>query len=117
MLGLSETAVAAGPRWFSTPPISTWASCPADYLGAAGLESAVDLLTTDWDGSPVTGSVEVIFYEREWQPQRRQSRSEIFNWVPVDTEVDRVSVTTDDQGKAQPSSSRPPAAPTTSKPA
>ena len=74
----------------------------ADYIVGAGLEASVNLITVDWDSQPVPStSVDVIFYQREWQSQRTQQYGQYTtNWVPVDTEVARDSATTDANGKA-----------------
>ncbi|MCB8923281.1 MAG: Ig-like domain-containing protein [Ardenticatenaceae bacterium] len=75
---------------------------PADYVTTAGRETAVDLNTVDWDGQALGNqSVEVIFYERQWQRQRSADAGFYRTiWEPVDTEVARAQVTTDAQGKA-----------------
>lgn len=76
---------------------------PADYLGMAGQDTAVDLITVGWDRAPVPNSqVEVVFYERTYE----YSRERIYGYyqsvyTPIDTEVDRVTTTTDGQGEAQ----------------
>ncbi|MCI0397315.1 MAG: Ig-like domain-containing protein [Chloroflexi bacterium] len=74
----------------------------SDYLGTAGAEAEVDLITVNWNAQPVANQdVEVVFYRREW----RAIRDEDFNvrytrWEPEDTEVDRVQAATDSQGQA-----------------
>ncbi len=69
----------------------------------AGTEAAVDLLTVDWDGEPLGNQdVEVVFYQREWERKRNSDFGIYFTeWEAIDTEVERATVTTDAQGKAQ----------------
>jgi len=73
-----------------------------DYFGTAGSEAAIELVTVDWEGQSLPNSpVEVVFYQREWIPVRDRQYGQPFTlWEVEDTEVDRQSVTTDDQGKA-----------------
>ncbi|MEW5988505.1 MAG: Ig-like domain-containing protein, partial [Chloroflexota bacterium] len=75
---------------------------PADYIGAAGVENEVNLITVDWRSQPAANTpVEVVFYQREWEYSRVQEYGQYTTkWEPVDTEIDRLTVTTDDQGKA-----------------
>jgi hypothetical protein len=75
---------------------------PSDYLATAGQTATVDLLTTDWAGEPVGNQpVEVVFYQREWQRSRNADFGIYYTeWQPIDTEVERVQVTTDAQGEA-----------------
>ncbi|MCA9974294.1 MAG: Ig-like domain-containing protein, partial [Anaerolineales bacterium] len=75
---------------------------PAEYVTRAGTETAVDLLTVDWDGQPVANQdVEVVFYEREWNSRRINDYGFYrTQWEPVDTEISRAQVRTDGQGKA-----------------
>lgn len=75
---------------------------PTDYVAVAGTKAEVQLVTVDWSGQPLPNqNVEVVFYQREWKSQRDTSFG-IYRtvWEPVDTEVDRASVTTDNVGKA-----------------
>lgn len=75
---------------------------PAEFIAKAGAPAGVNLLTVDWDGQAVSGQdVEVVFYQREWK-RTRDAEFGIYvtRWEPVDTEVDRVRVTTNDLGKA-----------------
>ena len=76
---------------------------PSEYMPLAGTEATVDLLTVDWDGEAVSDQdVEVVFYQREWERQRTSDYGLYFTqWEAIDTEVDRVTVSTDAQGKAQ----------------
>ncbi|MCA9970336.1 MAG: hypothetical protein KC425_08975, partial [Anaerolineales bacterium] len=75
---------------------------PTDYASRAGTETAVDLLTTDWDGRPLGNQdVEVVFYQREWQRKRSTDFGTYLTiWEPVDTEVARAQVQTNAQGQA-----------------
>jgi uncharacterized protein YfaS (alpha-2-macroglobulin family) len=75
---------------------------PSDHIATAGTDTGVDLITVDWDGQPVSNqNVEVVFYHREWE-RSRDSQFGLYytRWEPIDTEVDRVQVTTDSQGRA-----------------
>jgi uncharacterized protein YfaS (alpha-2-macroglobulin family) len=76
---------------------------PDDYLGTAGSDSQVNVITVDWDGRPVANTpVEVVFYQREWQAIRDEQFNTYFTrFEAIDTEVERVEVTTDAQGRAQ----------------
>ena len=76
---------------------------PADFAPAAGTETAVDLLTVDWQGQSLANqNVEVVFYQREWE-MTRDDEFGIYRtvWEPVDTEVARESVTTDANGQGE----------------
>jgi uncharacterized protein YfaS (alpha-2-macroglobulin family) len=75
---------------------------PQDYIATAGIETGVDLITTDWNGEIVPNQeVEVAFYYREWERDRNADFGIYFTrWTPVDTEVVRQSVTTDENGEA-----------------
>ena len=75
---------------------------PAESLVLAGQTASVDLLTTDW-ATESAGNipVEVIFFKREWERIRNNDFGQyLTQWEPVDTEVDRVAVTTDSRGEA-----------------
>ncbi len=73
-----------------------------DYLPVAGRETTLDLLTVDWTGEPVADqSVEVVFYERNWESERSTDFGTYMTvWTPVDTEISRETVTTDGGGEA-----------------
>ena len=73
-----------------------------NWLLDAGDEATVDLLTIDWAGTAVGGqSVEVVFYQRDWQSERvEELGTRVTRWTPEDTEVGRESVTTDADGRA-----------------
>ncbi len=75
---------------------------PDDFIGRANTESTVNLQTIDWDGRSVANQqVEVVFYRREWIPNRNQDYGVYYTrWDTVDTEVARARVTTDAQGRA-----------------
>jgi alpha-2-macroglobulin len=73
------------------------------YVGTAGTSTAVDLITVDWDGQPVSNTpAEVVFYRRQWEPVRDTQFNVYYTrWEAIDTEVDRTEVTTDNLGRAQ----------------
>ena len=74
----------------------------ADYIGTAGTDVEIDLITVDWDGQPVSNQdVEVVIYQREWVPVRETDGSRRFTrWDVEDTEVESIQTTTGSQGKA-----------------
>ncbi len=75
---------------------------PANYIARAGTETSVNLITQDWEGNAAPNqTVEVVFYQREWE-RTRDAEFGIYRtiWQPVDTEIDRVRVTTNNLGKA-----------------
>ncbi|MCB9420546.1 MAG: Ig-like domain-containing protein [Ardenticatenaceae bacterium] len=76
---------------------------PTDYVATAGTTASVDLITVDWDGQPQPNqNVEVVFYQRQWNAVRDAQYNLYYTrWDPVDTEIDRVQVTTNGQGKTQ----------------
>lgn len=76
---------------------------PDSYLNSADTETAVNLITVDWDGEPVANQdVELIFYQRDYEYVRdRQFGMPFDRWEPQDSEVERVQVTTDARGEAQ----------------
>jgi alpha-2-macroglobulin len=76
---------------------------PADFAPAAGTETAVNLLTVDWEGEPLGNqNVEVVFYQREWERIRNDDFGQYMTeWEAVDTEVARTSITTGTDGKGQ----------------
>ena len=75
---------------------------PDNFIGRAGAESALNLQTVDWDGRFVPNQeVEVVFYRREWVPNRVQDFGLYYTrWDTVDSEVARSRVTTNAQGTA-----------------
>ncbi|MDX1412747.1 MAG: Ig-like domain-containing protein [Candidatus Promineifilaceae bacterium] len=76
---------------------------PTEFMPLAGTEASVDLLTVDWAGEPLSNQdIEVVFYQREWERLRNADFGVYFTeWEAIDTEVERVQVTTDAQGKGQ----------------
>ncbi|MBK8985474.1 MAG: Ig-like domain-containing protein [Chloroflexi bacterium] len=74
----------------------------ANYSVMAGTEAAVELLTVDWSGAPLPNqNVSVTFYRREWESDRTSDFGQYYTrWIPVDTELTQVDVTTDAQGRA-----------------
>lgn len=74
----------------------------AENVVNAGAEATVDLLTVDWAGEPLANQgVEVVFYRRDWESERVvEFGTRMTRWTPVDTEVGRESVTTDENGEA-----------------
>lgn len=74
-----------------------------DYIAVAEAETTINLITVDWDGQPVANQeVEVVFYQREYQFERDARFGSYYNnWIPVDSEVERFTVTTDGEGLAQ----------------
>ncbi|MDX1687517.1 MAG: Ig-like domain-containing protein [Candidatus Promineifilaceae bacterium] len=76
---------------------------PQTYLNQAGEETAVDLITVDWDGNPAPNrDVDVVFYRREYRYVEDTEFGNTFGrWEPEDTEVARVETTTDADGEAQ----------------
>ena len=75
---------------------------PSRYFGRAGATSSVDVISVDWQGQPAPNRpVELAFYERQWTPVREQRFNQYYTrWEADDTEIERQTVTTDDQGKA-----------------
>ena len=73
-----------------------------DSMGLAGVEAAVELITVDWEAETAPNTdVEVVFYQRNWEPVRERRFGQPYtSWEAIDTEVERQTVTTDDQGKA-----------------
>jgi len=76
---------------------------PSDYSVSAGQEATVELITVDWAGQTVPDKeVAVTFYRRDWEGERDNDFGMYYTrWTPVDTELDRVTVTTDAQGQAE----------------
>jgi uncharacterized protein YfaS (alpha-2-macroglobulin family) len=73
-----------------------------DSLPVAGVEAGVELITVDWDSEIVPNSdVEVVFYERTYELIRESQFGYIQSvYEPIDTEVARTTVTTNDDGEA-----------------
>lgn len=76
---------------------------PENYLNQAGSDTAVNVITVDWNGDVVPQQdVEVIFYERDYEYIRdAQTGAGFGRWEPRDTEVTRVQVATGADGEAQ----------------
>ncbi len=73
-----------------------------DSMPVAGEEADVELITVNWAGEIVPNSeVEVVFYERTYE-LIRESRFGIYesSYEPIDTEVARTTVTTNEDGEA-----------------
>ena len=68
----------------------------------SGDPAGIDIVTVDWAGEPVPNQpVEIVFYRRDWESERTiEFGMRTTQWTPVDTEVERQSVTTDSAGKA-----------------
>ncbi len=76
---------------------------PAEYSVTAGDEATMELLTVDWAGSPLPNQdVSVTFYRRDWESERDSDFGQYYTrWIPVDTELTQIDVTTDAQGEAE----------------
>lgn len=77
---------------------------PENYVGSAGKETAVNILTVDWQSQPVTPKeVTLIFNEHRWYSVKVQSESGNYYWESQveDTPVATVTVTTNSNGMAQ----------------
>jgi uncharacterized protein YfaS (alpha-2-macroglobulin family) len=76
---------------------------PAEYLGQAGQESRVDLVTVDTAGELLPGvPVTVKVYERRWVTTKEQSAegARRYRSEPVDTLVATLAATTNDSAEA-----------------
>ncbi|GAB4279950.1 MAG: hypothetical protein Kow0080_32500 [Candidatus Promineifilaceae bacterium] len=76
---------------------------PEKFITPINTAVNIDLLTLDWNSQP-TGSqpVDVVIYQREWNYERVVDfAGYTTKWIPVDTEVAAVSVTTDADGEAK----------------
>ncbi len=76
---------------------------PANRIVTAGNEAIVNVQTVDWDGDAVGNqTVDLIYYRREWESTRTQDFGTYYTrWEPVDTEVARQQLRTDDDGAAR----------------
>ncbi|HSH01683.1 MAG TPA: Ig-like domain-containing protein [Anaerolineae bacterium] len=77
---------------------------PVDYVATAGQESVVKVRTADWEGLAVAGQdVEVVYSKREWEYVETVNDfgQLVEQWQPVDTEVGRGQVTTNEQGEGE----------------
>lgn len=102
VLDLSEFAVTSRARVVLHAAETYVGITPEDFIGRANTESTVNLQTIAWDGTAVPNqSVEVVFYRRDWVPERTQDYGMYYTrWEAVDTEVARTTVTTNGQGQA-----------------
>ncbi len=74
-----------------------------DIIADMGKETAVDLVTINWDGEPIPNrSVSVTFYQREWVSERVNESSIYYTrWTAIDTKLSEVEVTTGAGGTAE----------------
>ncbi len=77
---------------------------PEQYVGVADQETAVELITVDWESEPVANQeIEIVFAEHNWYSVQRQYEDGSFYWdstvetIPVFT----ATATTDSDGLAQ----------------
>jgi uncharacterized protein YfaS (alpha-2-macroglobulin family) len=73
------------------------------YVGVAGEDTAVNIITVDWDSDPVPDrELNVVFYKHDWYSVRKQGEDGRYYWESVveDTPVLTTSVETDSKGKA-----------------
>ena len=76
---------------------------PGQYVGTAGKENRLDLLTVDWTGEPSPNrEVTVVFARYNWYSVRKQAEDGRYYWESFVEEkpVYTTTVTTDDQGRA-----------------
>jgi alpha-2-macroglobulin len=76
---------------------------PERYVGQAGEENSVNLITVDWQSEPVPDrEVTVIFAEHEWYSVRKQAEDGHYYWESSfkDTPVFTTTATTGDDGEA-----------------
>ncbi len=77
---------------------------PEKYVGTAGKDTMVNVLTVDWHSQPVPQKdVTIIFNEHRWYSVKVQSEGGGYYWESQveDTPVATVTVTTDGDGTAQ----------------
>lgn len=76
---------------------------PEEYVGLAGEESQINLITVDWDSQPVSGqTLEIDVVERIWssvQEQDEMGRT-TWTWEVEEIPVTSGSATTDADGRA-----------------
>ncbi|MEA3406795.1 MAG: Ig-like domain-containing protein [Chloroflexota bacterium] len=73
------------------------------YIGTAGKEQTVRVLTVDTQGEPVGGKdLTVVFYKHEWYSVKEEAEDGRFYWTNKtrDTAVVTRTVTTDEEGRA-----------------
>jgi uncharacterized protein YfaS (alpha-2-macroglobulin family) len=76
---------------------------PDWYVGEVGKDTAVNVITVDWDSEPVPHKeLTVVFYKHDWYSVRKQGEDGRYYWESVveDTPVFSTTVTTDSKGKA-----------------
>ena len=76
---------------------------PERYVGTAGEENEVNLITVDWESEPVADrEITVVFAEHEWYSVRKEAEDGRFYWESVveDTPIVTETVETDDEGRA-----------------
>ena len=76
---------------------------PERYVGTAGQENRVNLITVDWESDPAPGrEVTVVFAEHKWYSVQKQAEDGRYYWESVveDIPVFTTTVTTDDDGEA-----------------
>ncbi|MDY7040001.1 MAG: Ig-like domain-containing protein, partial [Chloroflexota bacterium] len=76
---------------------------PRRYVGTAGQEQTVDILTVDWEQEPVPEvPLTVVFNKHEWFSVQKQEDDGRYRWTweVKDTPVYTTTVTTDGLGKA-----------------
>ncbi len=77
---------------------------PLSYVGAAGTEQPVKVLTVDTQGAELANqALEVVFYKHEWFSVREQADDGRFYWTNriEDTPVFSTTTQTDAHGRAQ----------------
>lgn len=76
---------------------------PTDYLNVAGDPAGIDLITLDWNDQPQPNTpVELVIYQRDYELVRgRLFGGSFTRYAPIDTEIERFSLTSDELGKAQ----------------
>ncbi len=77
---------------------------PERYVGQAGRENSVDVITVDWDSEPWPNQeLTLVFAEHNWYSVRRQAEDGQYYWESAveDVPVLTTTVTTDGAGEAQ----------------
>ncbi len=76
---------------------------PERYVGAAGQENQVNIITVDWESAPVPDrEITVVFAEHKWYSVQKQGEDGSYYWESnvEDSPVFTTTATTDDEGKA-----------------
>jgi len=76
---------------------------PERYVGQAGRENGVELITVDWESQPAPNQeVTVVFAEHNWYSVRNQGEDGRYYWESIveDVPVYTTTVTTDGKGEA-----------------